>query len=380
MTPHRDKNGGATFYLDRRVPGVGRIKRASGTTHAPTFRRLNEMIDGLRETGRLDLLRAIKGGRLTPLEVWDAYRVGQLARLPDAEQLAGLRAAMDAWLAGVDASANHRSTLKSSVAHLARAAGAGATVGDLPRALRALRETMRATPRAFNYCRSAAQAFARDTAGRHSRLWLEVSGVEPLRVRARRKTRPVTPPELVVIARALDRLHPGAGATAWALALTGMRPGSEYWGKSRKGAPAVKGPWEDRGDRIHVEGTKTEAAVRDIPRVAAVAPPACWEGKFGRLLREATGGAVQPYDLRRSFASWMEAAGVPRTRRRLYLGHAAGDVTDLYERHEVEAYLAADARVLAAYVEREAAKAPPEEPPEVPDSRGGPTESPTVPP
>jgi hypothetical protein len=30
---------------------------------------------------------------------------------------------------------------------------------------------------------------------------------------------------------------------------------------------------------------------------------------------------------------------VPRTRRKLYLGHGAGDVTGLYELHEVTAHL-----------------------------------------
>jgi hypothetical protein len=47
----------------------------------------------------------------------------------------------------------------------------------------------------------------------------------------------------------------------------------------------------------------------------------------------------------------MEEAGVPRTRRRLYLGHGAKDVTDLYEVHDVTAFLAEDAARLGEYLD-----------------------------
>jgi hypothetical protein len=39
---------------------------------------------------------------------------------------------------------------------------------------------------------------------------------------------------------------------------------------------------------------------------------------------------------------WMEDAEIPRTRRRLYLGHSAQDVTDRYEKREITAFLAED--------------------------------------
>ena len=48
----------------------------------------------------------------------------------------------------------------------------------------------------------------------------------------------------------------------------------------------------------------------------------------------------------------MESAGIPRTRRKLYLGHGAADVTDLYERHEVEAFLLEDAKKLTEFLSR----------------------------
>ncbi len=66
--------------------------------------------------------------------------------------------------------------------------------------------------------------------------------------------------------------------------------------------------------------------------------------------KAASNGSVQPYDLRRTYATWMEAAQIPRTRRRQYMGNSTGDVTDTYEQHEVEAYLAIDAEKLDAFV------------------------------
>ncbi len=48
--------------------------------------------------------------------------------------------------------------------------------------------------------------------------------------------------------------------------------------------------------------------------------------------------------------TWLEGAGIPRTRRKLYMGHGKTDVTDLYERHDVERFLAEDGEKLRTYL------------------------------
>lgn len=53
---------------------------------------------------------------------------------------------------------------------------------------------------------------------------------------------------------------------------------------------------------------------------------------------------------RDAYAQWMEAAGIPRTRRKMYPGHGATDVQDFYERHELDAYLAADAERMRGHI------------------------------
>ena len=51
------------------------------------------------------------------------------------------------------------------------------------------------------------------------------------------------------------------------------------------------------------------------------------------------------------FARWMNEAGVPRTRRRAYLGHATReDVTDRYEGYSPEKYFDEDRQRLRTFI------------------------------
>jgi integrase len=152
---------------------------------------------------------------------------------------------------------------------------------------------------------------------------------------AKRQGNPQTVKQLAELA---EKLHPAYAAIAWSMALTGMGPG-ELWGQ-----------WTVRKDRIHIRGTKREGRVRDIPLIRPVAHPTRPYRPFLEALGEASGETVLPYDLRKTFATWMEEAGIPRTRRRLYMGHGSTDVTDLYERHDVERFLAEDGEKLRGFL------------------------------
>jgi integrase len=121
------------------------------------------------------------------------------------------------------------------------------------------------------------------------------------------------------------------------MASTGMGA-AEYWGR-----------WTAHTDRIHIEGTKRAGRVRDVPLVLTPARPSMHRRTFEDKVRERAID-ITPYDLRRTYANWLEAAGIPRTRRRLYRGHGAQDVGDLYEAHEVAAFLAEDAARLKKHI------------------------------
>ena len=112
----------------------------------------------------------------------------------------------------------------------------------------------------------------------------------------------------------------------------------EYWGR-----------WAVLLDRVRIEGTKTEHRERDVPLVLAPPVPRMHRRTFEDKLRERTARAMTPYDLRRTYSNWMEAAGILRTRRKRYMGHSAGDVTGGYELHEVSAFLAEDGKTLRQF-------------------------------
>lgn len=78
--PHRVSPQGS-YRLDRVFPGVGRINVSSGARRVAEFTKRNALLDELYETGRLDLLRAIKAQRLAVVEVFAAQRAHQLSFL-----------------------------------------------------------------------------------------------------------------------------------------------------------------------------------------------------------------------------------------------------------------------------------------------------------
>lgn len=324
-----------TIVLDRILRGVGRIKKATGTHDRRTARRLNEMLTSLHGAGRLDVLEQIRDGNLHLLQAYRHYRTGHWDDIPTAQHLQPLGPTLADWAESYPCSDKHRESMQRSFQAISGATHKAATVNDLPAALvRFRKRCMKAGhARTFNLARSAAQAFLRSTAGRHDRLWLAVATVEPL---------PVTPrftahPQTVNDARAIaERLGKKAGPMWWTLCTTGMNP-KEYF----------EDGFDVRDERILIRGRKRQGRNRFVPLVAVPVRPMLTRWGFRQALRRLSHG-VTPRDGRTTYANWLEAAGIPRTRRRLYLGHGARDVTDLYEQHDVVAFLAADGAKIRA--------------------------------
>lgn len=326
-----------TLLIDRRFKGVGRIKRASGTTDPKVRRNYSRMLDALTDQGRVDLLRAIRDGTLSFAECHDAFRRHALHDLVTGDIAKPLTPAWNKWLDEyrADYSAKHVISLGQSLKYLS---SAGARrVADLPDALRELRGTLGGThARSYNVTRAGALAFIRSTLTKAHPLWLQCSAVEMRKVTPKRKGVHLTPDQA-------RNFFPNPGtdpvdAIAWGMLTTGMHE-KEYWHE-----------WSVRGDRIHITGEKRKGRVRDVPLLMRVAVPAMHERTFTDKMRERTNRKLQPYDLRRTYAHWLEEARIPRTRRKLYMGHGATDVTDLYERTEVASFLADDAAKLREYV------------------------------
>ena len=60
---------------------------------------------------------------------------------------------------------------------------------------------------------------------------------------------------------------------------------------------------------------------------------------------------MSPYDLRRSYAQWLDLAHIPQFRQDYYMVHGPRDLNALYKRmREVSGYLREDAAALLALV------------------------------
>lgn len=333
MSPYRSHASG-TFIIDRRFGPVGRVLRASGTTDTDTFRAIQVLLTELYRLGRIDLLQAIRDRVLHPLDLYQAFRCNRLDQLATAEQARSLRDAIDAWLPTAEIREITRRDYAQRL-HRLLARAPDARLFDLPNLLRHERQVCQTVDQrpTFNRIRAAAQALVRDLLGPAHHLYVQVRAVRKLT----ETPRPGNPLS-VVQARALAGALGGDGETLWALCLTGMRR-SEYWGS-----------WEPARDRALIHGTKTSNAERFVPLVFPIAAVTTTYWSFSRALRTASGGATRVHDLRKTFSNWCEGAGIPRTRRRLYLGHGRRDVTDLYEEHDVRAFLATDAAALRQFV------------------------------
>lgn len=335
---HRSNQRG-TLKFDRRFGPLGRLNIASGTNDRDQFRRMNDMLTELYETGRWDFLRALRDHQLASRELWNAYRTGRLHEIPTTEELVPLREAVDRWFRGFDASAKHRDRYEGIFDQVIEPK---TTVAQLSKLLRAFREKCHddGRHRTFNLARAAAQAFLRDTFGKRHRLWEAVSTVPTLKVSSR-KGRKLTVQEAADVAQRVGLW----GAEWWALCLTGMRRG-EYWGD-----------WTLAKDRIVVHGTKRRASDRFVPKLFEIVRPRLTHWGFGQALRRATDGAIRPHDARHTFMHWMELARIPRIRRKLYLGHSTShDVSELYEEHDVAGFLVEDANRLHGFIGEEPAK------------------------
>lgn len=350
-------NGRGTLRVDRSFAVVGRIARASGTNDARLFKRVNEMLDALFAIPRFDLLRSLRDGKRSFLEVYEFWRIGKLDALPEAAEMGNLGERMGAWADRAKASDAHRSERRRYVKLIRAHVGPHGTLRELPAAVREMKSAMADTPPSFNHLRNVALAFLRDELGRRSELYLDVQDVTTYPKKRSREARHLTVAQITDLAATMDARAPGTGAMVWTLATTGMRP-KEYWGRGRRGGgqKPVQGAWNDFGSFLYVAGTKTENAPRRVMRVVEPAAPVRGKKWLEEMIAEASQGGFQLYDLRRTASKWWEKAGIDRSNRQVYFGHAAKDVTDLYERDVEQTDLPADTERFAAWLAAERAK------------------------
>lgn len=349
-----------TLEIDVRFEaGALRVKQATGVTDRTTMKDMRAMVRHLwrqpqyRELVR-DLARPSTDKQHRKLfDVYTAYlngKLGDLQQKPVDDR--PLEALVDEWLGEFQASSSHKARYRQASACLLKQVRYKPKLSDLPGLLESYRMLCisNKTPRAFNYAKQFCMALTRDKAGkRHPvRIGIEdipamteakegVLGMSAEEARAKR--------QLLLAAATVDNPNRDSLIEAariwWETCCTGMGT-TELWGSEEQ---TPEEAWKVLGDRVRIKGTKRPgrrwgSEGRDVPLVCTMTSPAISPDFYAKLLRKYAKAA--PRQGRKTFACVMEDAEIPRTRRRMYLGHGAKDVTDRYEKREITAFLAED--------------------------------------
>jgi hypothetical protein len=356
-----------TTRIDVRLrdPETGGLVRVAPRleTDAKTARAVATMLRELWTQARYrELVKEIANGARDALAVYERYKASDLDQLAPLFEDRALEGLVDEYLARLDASESHKHRARQCFDALTGQSRRAVRLSDVPGLVQTYRKTCieKETPRAFNYARSVTLRLLQETVGKRHPLYGRVQDAGKLK-EAKDGVKGLSLEQALGIRAKLERLalHPhgrkepdyrvgqAAARIWWAMVCTGMGA-TEFWGM-----------WTVLQDRVRIVGTKREGRRwggegRDVPRVATPVRPEMTQDRFQKVLAKVD---ASPYQGRKTFAVWMEEAGIPRTRRKLYMGHAASDVTDLYERHDVTAFLAEDAGRLKQVLEPALAKA-----------------------
>lgn len=351
-------NNRGSYVLDWRCRELGRVRRATGVHNAAMVRKLRTMMDNLYETGRIDVLRNIKNGVVTPLEVYEHWRTQTLRKVPSVATLKPI-SDIRSWIDTHEATDKTKQDYRNFVKRLTDVVGEDTVIASLPEALGKYREHCRGKNinRAFNLTRSVVQAYLNHNFGRHSEIWREASNVKPLPVSAKRDKRVLTVSEVASFYMCLKMMEKPDHANMFQTMVMLGTNWKEYTGE-----------WRVLEDRIEIEGTKRACRVRVIPRFTkSYTRPVCSYRYFTTVLHEASKeydketGDTRPHltthALRATFSHLLEMAKIPRSRRLSYMGHSGGDTLGkYYEKHEADAYLVEDATRVRTYIKVTLAK------------------------
>lgn len=316
-----------SYEIDRIFPGIGRVRLRTGTSD----RRRAQQYETMLEVLPLQVVRLIAAKRIPLRVAYDAWVAGRVNELPTAQTLLALADELALWLdkpalpvGPSEAASRHRT------AEYLLGLGPEAGVGELPKLLAELRTVMEDRGAAFNRSQAVVLAFVRDRFGDQATLRDQVAAVLPLPEPEIGDRHPCTVDEARAIAAALGAKW---GPCWWTMCITGMGP-KEYW---------ING-FTVTTDGVEVHGTKdttrrgTTARARVVPLLGVLAPPVGTPSGFTQALERADLG-VEPYDARRSFARWLDDAGLAGYIQDALMGHGPKSMRELYKWGEIRKML-----------------------------------------
>lgn len=330
-----------SLQIDLIFRNVGRVRVRSGTHKVQVRDAMKQMLSTLYQIGRADVLRDIKSGQVSVMEVYERFRLGRIDQLPSGVLMRPLAAAWKDWMDGKEIANwtqhDYGKALERITNHVT------GSVADLPAMMQVHRKVSRGVrARSFNKDRAACLSFLGSIVGPHHWLYGEIARMKPLKIPASRKM-PVNPLTVEQAKSLAAKVPPQHLFSFWGLMLTGMRP--EEWFEEEDCR------WTLDGIQVKVAGTKRPASNRFVPRVGEIVRPGTKRLAFYRALRKASGNTVTPYDLRRTYAILLELAGIPTYRQDYYMGHGPQDMNALYKRlRDCLPYIEADGKAIEQVV------------------------------
>ncbi len=368
MTPARTGKGTGNFEFDRVFPGVGRLRKSSGTANLREFRRRDALLTKLFETSQVELLKAFARSEITieQLIEHDRHSHGGESLLT-VRTKAPLWATVEAILPKMGRTTGTRDRYRLSFQQLRTRAGLGAdaSVAALSRLdWHALQQAWTSSPADWNRMRTAVSRFATLFSGdKFSPFRRELMARIPLAREPEGRIPDLTPEQfLQVLARITDD---DVRAALMVLVLTAMRIG-EYLSLDESclqpGYRRIRIPMQEGnktgGDTITVGEDAWQWVAVAVPfaglpvpvrRRAVESDPRyrrIW--RVWREARDAEGvGDVRLHDLRHCAGQWASDAGESDRAIGQLLRHSDPRMTARYTKQkDAQAASAAVGRVL----------------------------------
>lgn len=323
--------------VDRVFPGVGRINLVSGATTKAEHKKRDALLTELYDTGRLELLRAIKRRRLTINEVYGAQRAGRLGFVAsDVVLRRNVWDGLDGWLPQSAKAPASRTRNGVSVRFLKRTGvlAPGATIADLAATdWTALHNQNPIGPTGWNHLRRMVSRFLTMTLkGKHHPFRHEVLDGFPIAKEHPPRVPDLTPERFWTI---LEHVDPPLRPYYVTLVATGMRPGEYLRCQETDLLPHTRG--------VKVPGSKT-ASSTDVVRLdgeawdwvkQAIPCPVSYHILYSRW-KKACAAVGQPdlrlHDLRHAHAQWLSERGIPEARIQTAMRHRTASMTRRYAR------------------------------------------------
>ena len=329
---HRVSEHG-TYRIQMKVKGVGRIWLTTGAQTAGEYKKRRACLEKLRDTGRLDILRAIKSRQITINEVYAADMGGRLGFvLADIVLQRPLRSSVIQWLEHSAKAPGTRKRYKVAWHVLARSKRIRkhTTIKDLDTIdWQRWANAWQASGAHWNNLRRMVSKFLSDQVGKHHPFRHEIMDVFP-RKKERKRLPDLTVDEFWVVVNSLPKHYRAVYVT---LVATGMRI-NEFLACTDLNL-------RHHTTTIAVPGTKTVGSAASIPvapelwahiRTAIPCRFSHWQvWKQWRLACAAVG--VEPttlQDLRHCTGQWLTQAGRPEASVQAMLRHDDPSQTRLY--------------------------------------------------